>query len=497
MRAAVGGINHESSTYASAWIGEVPLSDFGVHPADAVVEAFTGTNTTIGGFLAACRHDGVTVVPMPHARAEPAGAVSPAAYTVLKADLLAALPADVDLILLDLHGAGVVAPDLSLEWDLLAAVRAVVGRTPVIGLSLDLHANVPEQICDLADVVVGFREYPHVDMAERATRAGGLAIAAARRRHSAPRIATRILRVPMVLPPSPTDGGAAANLRDLAIAEAAMADKVLETTVFHGFPYADTPQCGVSVASVHDGAEAAADVVNARIARWLTDHRDEFLPTPLTPTAAVALATTGPPVVIGDAADNPGGGASGDGTYLLRALLDSGVRACFATLHDPDAVAAAGAAGVGAELEVALGGRHGRMSGDPIVARARVCALTDGVVVHQAVRKGLRLEFGPCAWLRVGVVDLIVASRRRQVFDPAILALHGIDPSNYPVVAVKSAFHFRAGFGHLTDRLVAADSPGLTTRTVETLVPDGPAGRLWPMNGTTQAERDDDEEAAP
>lgn len=479
MRAAVAGLVHESSTFATAVTGGTTLADFAVHTGTELMVEFTGTATCVGGYLAACADAGVEVVPAFHARAEPAGAVDRTAYERLRERLLATLPPGIPVVLLDLHGAGVIDNGGSLEVPLLHATRNAVGPEVVLAVTLDLHANVPPDLLSHADIVVGLHEYPHVDMAQRARRAAEAAFAAARGRV---RPHTRQFRLPMVLPPSPTDAGPARELRDLARA-AEQRPGVLACTVFHGFPYADTPQAGTSVITVTDGDDQLAAAVNEDVAGWVWRHRDRFRPVETSPDHAVAHARRGAtrPVVVGDAADNPGGGGSGDGTYLLGAILAAGVRACFATLHDPAAVGRAARAGLGATVDLALGGRHGAASGPPLAVRGRVEAITDGHLIQQSVRRGKAVDFGQCVRLRVGAADLVVASNRVQVFDPQVFALHGIDPADYPLVAVKSAYHFRAGFRHLAGTLLTVDGPGLTSRRVDLMTPRRATAHLWPM----------------
>jgi microcystin degradation protein MlrC len=482
VKAVVGGIVHESSTFAAEVTGLLDFGSFSVVDGAALVREFARTSTCVGGYLAVCAEADVTVAPALHARAEPAGTVDPAAYQELEHRLLSGVRAarDRELVLLDLHGAGVVAPGESLDRRVLAAVRAEVGPATTIAVTMDLHANLPAEAVELADVVVGYQCYPHTDIGERAERAGRIAIAA-RRGTVAPTV--RGLRLPMVLPPSTTDDGPGRELRELARA-AEERDGVLACTVFHGFPYADTAQAGASVVTITDGGPGLADEVNRDIARWLWRNRPAFLTPALAPDHAVAEALSGTerPAVLADTADNPGGGATGDGTYLLRAVLDSGARACFATLHDPATVALAVQAGVGATIEVALGGRHGPFSGDPVRAHATVRALTDGNVVHQSMRRGKAATFGPSARLLVGNADVIVSTHRLQVFDPEILLLHGVVPGRYELVAVKSAHHFRSGFAAVSTRMIAADALGLTSRQVERIRRTGPSAELWPMN---------------
>jgi microcystin degradation protein MlrC len=482
MRALIAGIVHESSTFVLQVTEPTGLADFDVHVHDELLTEFRGTNTIVGGYLAACDRHGVHPVPTLHARAEPGAAVDPAAYRSL-AGRLSTLAADVgpvDLVLLDLHGAGTLVTGESLDLALVRRVRALVGPRTVVAATLDLHANPPAELVALTDVLVGFQEYPHTDMAVRAERAADLAIRQAGGRL---RPVSRKLDLPMLLPPSTTLSGAPAEARDLARSQETV-EGVLACTVFHGFPYVDNAYACTSVVTVTDGSSTLADQVNAQIGDWLLANRERFRIATVTPEQAVAdaLAGGGGPVVIGDGTDNPGCGAPGDSTYLLRALLDSGAHACLATLYDPGAVEAAVAAGVGTELELDLGGRHGWASGPPVRARAVVRAITDGRVVQQNIRRGKTLEFGRCARLTVGSVDVIVASLRRQVFDPEILILHGMPPERYDIVSVKSVNHFRAGFASVSTRLLVADAPGPLTREITALPRTGPTARLWPMS---------------
>lgn len=487
MRALIAGIVHESSTFVLQVTDPTTLGDFEVHAGPELETAFDGTNTIPGGYLAACRRHGLSAVPALHARAEPGAAVDPAAYRILEERLLAVAGAagPVDLVLLDLHGAGTLVSGESLDLALVRRIRALVGQGTVIGVTVDLHANLPGELIALTDVLVGFQEYPHTDMASRAELTAELAVGRAR---GWLRPVVRQLDLPMLLPPSTTLSGAAALARDLACAQEKTAG-ILACTVLHGFPYVDTAHACTSVVTVADGSTALADEVNSRIGRWLWAHREEFRIPAIPPEQAVAqaLACDEGPVVIGDGTDNPGSGALGDSTYLLRALLDSGAHACLATLHDPAAVAAAAAAGPGAEIDVDLGGRHDWASGPPVPVRAAVRAVTDGRVVQQRMRRGKTLEFGLSARLEVGQVDVIVSSLRRQVLDPEILLLHGIVPSRFDIIAVKSVNHFRAGFASIGTRLLVADAPGPFTRDITALPREGPTAALWPMNTAARA----------
>ncbi len=370
---------------------------------------------------------------------------------------------------------------------LLADVRALVGPAATIAITLDLHANLPPAVIELVDVVVGLHEYPHVDMAERAARAARIAL---RRARGELHVVSAYEKLPLLLPPSTTDAAPGALIKEYARRIEARPN-VLACSVFHGFPYADVPDAGSAVAVLGTGSPAKLRDYAREVAAWLWSERAAFVPHHLSAEEAVAAAHGGTqrPVVISDFADNPGGGAPSDATFVARALLNAvraggawaGARAAVGALYDPETVRRASEVGVGGSASFAVGGRHGWASGTPLVVDARVAALTDGHVICTSMRKGHALEFGPCARLDVGSLSIVVCSRRAQVFDPAIFLLHGIDPAACDVVAVKSSHHFRSGFAHLAPAIVTADATGLMSSRLESFPPRANAA-FWPLD---------------
>jgi microcystin degradation protein MlrC len=70
-----------------------------------------------------------------------------------------------------------------------------------------------------------------------------------------------------------------------------------------------------------------------------------------------ALAVKSGPVVIADTADNTGGGAPGDSTFLLRRVRKRGIKDVgIAPLRDPIAVQFCRDAGVDATLDLSVPG---------------------------------------------------------------------------------------------------------------------------------------------
>ena len=239
-----------------------------------------------------------------------------------------------------------------------------------------------------------------------------------------------------------------------------------------------------------------------RLATWVWERRNRFRQSNLSPLDAVAKAaqlaqraistddsdanrSSQGPVVLHEISDNPGSGAPGNATHLLRALIEaelprSGFKVCFGYIWDPLVAAAAHAAGVGARLKVSLGGHHApEMCGFPIEEDADVISLSDGRWTLTAFTVGVEQDVGPMAGLRIRGVDVLVSSRQSQTLDTSPFILHGIDVRKYDLVALKSAVHFRAGFRDIASTIVPVDAPGLSTTKTETFARDHQTQPLW------------------
>ncbi len=486
MRIAIGGLEHETNTYATDGMGTTGLADFQQLRGDELLTS-RGTRTFLGGFLDAADEAGHEIVPTFWAWAGPSGIIEASAYAAMKDELLARI-ADafpVDAIALSMHGAGVVEGIEDLEGDLAASIRALTGPDIPLVVPLDLHGNITTAMGESIDLMLGVHEYPHTDMFERGVEAiTSLPVLVDRRW----RPTTHVHQVPLLLPTSTTDEGPAATIRDLCL-QAEDRAGVIDATFFHGFPYTDIGATGASIVVTTDNDRRLARAVATDIAAVLWDSRASFLTESRSPEIAIelarkTLASSGGPVVINDTADNPGGGTPGDGTHVLRAMIEADIESsCFGFVFDPVTAAAANAAGVGATIDVLLGGRHGDLHGEPVEAEAYVKTLSDGRFVHTSpMLAGVKARLGPSARLVMGNVDVIVTSKRNQTFDAEVFALHGIDVTTRSIVGLKGSQHFRAGFRDLASAIITADSPGLTTRDVTVFDHPNARGALWPID---------------
>jgi microcystin degradation protein MlrC len=470
MRIAVGGFLHESHSFAPR---PTTYADFlqpgGLPPFCAgagLIDAMRPRSVPLAGAITVAEAAGVDLVPLAWGFANPAGPVQDEAFERIAARICAPLSIALDEgaldgVYLDLHGAAVVDSFPDAEGELLRRVRAIVGDDLPLTISLDPHANLTAEMVRLADVVVPFRTYPHVDMKEAGAQAMRLLLARIERGRPWPRAFRELdFWIPIgsqctLMPP----------MQEVMTERRALAERLdaVELAFCFGFPYADFAGCGAAIAAFGEtqaAADAAADAflgyVNAQEARFV----QETLPSAEAVSEAMRLAVgAGRPVVLADTQDNPGGGGHGDTTELLAELVRQGASgAVVCLINDAESVAACVAAGVGATVELSLGGKS---DGMPLPCHARVERLTDGVfTLTGPMGAGNPGNIGDMALVDIGGVRVVVASRKMQALDQAILRHVGIEPSACSIIALKSSVHFRADFGPIAERVIVAIAPG-------------------------------------
>ncbi len=457
---------HESNTFNIHPTGILAFTPRLYLTGDAAVAERGEANTDLAGFMDVARTQGWQTRHAVSASANPAGPVTRAAFdTIADLILTAAKAGPLDGILLGLHGAMVVSDHPDGEGLLLELLREAVGPDLPIAVTLDPHANVTARMCDLAQIVISYSTYPHIDMRDTGRRAAHLLD-----RAMAGEIAPRTLRVtvPMLeeVNSGRTDEGPMIARHALARAHEATPG-ALGVSINAGFGNADIPEIGPTVLVTYTGDPALHLAFARSIAQDIWDRRHGVLNTYLTPddAAAEALAHTGPgPLIIADYADNPGAGGYGDAPGLLAALLKAGVAgACFGPMVDPEAAAYLTVQASGSTVTLALGGKTApQFGGGPIMVSGTLVLLSDGHYTGDGpMIGGLRGDWGPTAVLRVAGVDILVVARPGQMLDLQQFRAFGIDPAAKRVVALKSQQHFRAAFQPIAARIIVCDSGAL------------------------------------
>lgn len=465
---AVAGFHHETNTFAPSKATYQDFESGGGWPpltrGARAIDVVDGMNVALAGFATAARAAGHRLVPLIWANATPSAHVTRDAYERIAAGLLEELGQveRPDALYLDLHGAMVTEHLDDGEGELLQRIRRLVGpRLPIV-VSLDYHANVTPAMIDAADALIGYRTYPHVDMAETGRRSAGF-LERILRRGDAPVKAYRQLDFLIPLAAQCTLIEPPIKLFDRLAALELESDAVL--TFAGGFPAADIADCGPSAFGFGFDARVQAGVDG--LARAIADAEGEFQAEFLSPDEGVRRAIQhsrpgGPPVVLADTQDNPGAGANGDTVGLLEALLRQRAEgAVVGLLIDPASARQAHEAGVGSEREFSLGAISGLAGHTPCVGRFTVERIGDGEFVGSGpFYRGSKMRLGPMALLRRGGVSVVLASKKVQAADQAMFRCLGVEPARQAILGLKSSVHFRADFGPIASDVLVVAAPG-------------------------------------
>ncbi|WP_372783403.1 M81 family metallopeptidase [Phenylobacterium sp.] len=451
------GLQSETNTFAPWPTGARAFEEGGMRRGAEVLAGQGPDHKTAQLWRELCLRDGHEFTAGLFAWAQPSGPIVQTVYEAMRDEILAALRSQgpFDVVLLFLHGAMVSTGCDDCEADLVRRVREVVGDKAVIGVELDPHCHLTQPLIDAADAVILMKHYPHDDYLERCVELYGLCLAKARG-EAQPTSALFDCRMVGFYP---TTGEPMASFLG-RFAEVERQPGVLSVSFAHGFPWGDTPDTGSRVLVITEGDPALAARLSEQIGREIYAAREALLPRFLSVDAALtdALATPGL-VVVADTADNAGGGAPGDNTSLLKAMLDRGIAgAALGAIWDPVAAAACADAGVGARLRLRIGGKSGLSSAQPLDVEATVRAVRER---HDQTGLGnSRTDMGLSVWIEVAGIDVVLNSIRTQVFSPDAFTGLGIDLAAKKIVAVKSSQHFYGGFAPIAAKVIRAATHG-------------------------------------
>lgn len=420
------------------------------------------------------------------AAAQPSGLVTRATYETLRDQLLAdlqdALP--VDVVLLGLHGAMAADGYDDCEGDLLGRIRALVGPDVVIGATLDPHCHMSEAMVAAANLLICWKHYPHTDALDRAMELVDRCVQA-RKRAITPQAVLIDARAITLIHTTREPGAAMVRLLQAIESRAG----ILSASIVHGFPWGDVPAMGTKALVYFDAQDARgrahAEEAAREIVAAIRQHLEAFSPPYLGIDASFdeALTVTDGPVVISDGADNPGGGAGCDATFMLRRLIERAIHpAALGPVYDPGAVAMAFNAGLGARLLLRMGGKVSAMSGEPVDAQVTVRGLARQHTMSGMV-PGVRLPCGDAAWLEIeGGIHVVLTALRMQAIHPDLFTGLGCELGTMRVIVVKSSQHFHAGFAPIASRVLYADAPGTLTLDLRRLDYRKADLRRWPFS---------------
>ncbi|MDR7121403.1 M81 family metallopeptidase [Rheinheimera soli] len=417
------------------------------------------TPTLCSAPLVACReyaqqHSAVEVIEGTCAWAEPGGLLNRLSYEHLRDEILMQLEAamPVQLVVLGLHGAMVAQGYDDCEGDFLSRVRAIVGPQAVIGATLDPHSHLTDLRLASADLLIAFKEFPHLDFMARARELVYLAVAAARG-DIKPVMSCFDCRMIDVLP---TNHEPMKSFIE-KICQLEQDHYALSISVIHGFMAGDVPDMGSKLLVITNNDATQGEALARQLGLELFSYRGQTLPQFYDIATALDQAEQlQGTLVLADVWDNPGGGVAGDGTLILHQMIKRQLQqVAVGTIWDPMAVKLCFAAGEGAEIELRFGGKSCANAGAPIDKTVRVLRLKADA--QQEFADSL-VPMGDCALISFDGIEVILNSNRCQSFDPSLFRALGIEPSHYKLLLIKSTNHFYQGFAPLASHIIYVDA---------------------------------------
>jgi microcystin degradation protein MlrC len=471
VKVVAARLNHETNTFSPV---PTPLASFGPDgPAfgRAAHESAKGTRTALGAFIDACEARGARIEVAVNATANPSGRVDASAFETLAAAIADAVGGGCDAILLDLHGAMVTTAHDDGEGELLRRLRAIAPQVP-LAVALDLHGNITQAMIDCADVIVGFKTYPHVDMYETGAHAARLLFDWL---DGGPRPSIAWAQPPLLSHTLRSATGEGAMQRAVERARAMEAAGLLAATVFAGFSLADIRDAGMSVVTVGRTSAEAQRAANELAARlWAEREGFVYASEPLAASVARAKAARSSqgPVLLLDHGDNVMSGGTCDTTDVLEECLRQGMtRIGVGPTCDPAAVASAIESGVGQRVQLDVGNRRSfgpdhALDGErhPLRIEARVRAITDGRFrITGPIYTGEVWAMGRTVVLEHTAFTIVVTERPMEPLDLGVFTSAGVDPRAFDTLILKSRMYCRPSFVPIASSVVECDSRGVTS----------------------------------
>lgn len=463
-RVLLAGLFHETHTFLD---GVTLLSDFQIRRGDEMLDC-KGDSSPLGGVLELADEFGWQMIPVADYRAQPSATVADEVVERFWNDVApAARQGGYDAIYLVLHGAMVAETMLDVEGEILQRLRAIT-KVPIFGV-FDLHANFSSKMASLADCLVGYRENPHTD-----AREAGLIAARLLNRCLETGLRPQMqLKHPGIVWP-PTGTGTASDpmltLESMARQYEKEDDTLWSMSIVAGFSFADTPDTGVAFVACTTGDASSQLETLERRAHELR-HLGEVTDPPVDAVLDSLDPSSEGLTVLVEPSDNIGGGAPGDCTGLLRALIRHGVQNAAVCINDPQSVC---------DLEsgarcIRLGGKGSRLDEGALELGVELISLNDGRFEledknsHLASMCGDAFDMGPCAVVKHAGVTILITSVKTPPFDLGQWHSQGIAVERLSVVGVKAAVAHRRAYDKIAARMLWVDTPGPCSSNLSSL----------------------------
>lgn len=488
MRIVLAMMKHETNTFSPVPTPWERFQAWSGYLGEDVITAYEQTNMTLAAYLRIARREGAEIITPIAAEAMPSGPVAAAAYEYMCGQIVDAVARGCDGVMLDLHGAMVTENHPDGEGELLRRIRTIAPEVPIC-VTCDMHCNLTQTMIDHCDLLIGYKTYPHVDMFDVGSTVGELLLNKMKGDSDPIMLWAQVPLLSQTLRQGSDDEPMKGLIAMTRAAEAS--GDVLAATVFGGFALADIHDAGISCVVIAErGKTEAAQAWVDKLADLMWQQRDRHIyqGEPLEDAVGRAKSLTDGPVILLDHADNCGSGGNQDVMTVIAEVLRQDLQeVAVGAVCDPQAVQEMMAAGVGATISIALGGKTDMPSigrtGEPLHISGRVKLLSDGEwIVRGPMYNGLRVFMGPSAVLDTGNMEIVVVSNHHEPWDQGVFTSMGIDPTAKRYLLLKSRIHYRAGFASLARHTITCDGVGVTTSDNDLLRYENVRRPIYPLD---------------
>jgi microcystin degradation protein MlrC len=314
---------------------------------------------------------------------------------------------------------------------------------------------------DLSDCMIYYRECPHTDAFDSAVLSSELL---ARCLKTGVRPKHFVLVTPIVWPPTGTGtrDGPMRALEDAARKIEKDVPGVLAVNVVGGYAFSNVPYAGVAFSIITEGDEAAAQKALRELAGIAWEKREGGIPHQHDLDAVVRefkdsnykLGGKGP-VLLVEPADNIGGGAPGDGTDVMRALLKYDIQDAGVAIADAQSVQALQDVPIGGKITLPIGGKGSPLDLGPVTLEVELVSRSDGVFEledkhsHLVGSLGKIIRMGPTAVVRHRGLTILLTSKKLPPFDLGQWRSQGVNPEDLSMIGIKAAVGHRVAYGKI------------------------------------------------
>lgn len=485
MTIVIGSMMQETNSFSPVPTTLEVFSNNYLYYGDEVLTMLTGTRTEIGGFLHVLQQTEKIVQPTIATKSIAGGKVTEDAYQHFKKEFLTRISKmqDIEGVLLALHGAMLTEQCDDPEGDLLSAIRNVVGTEIPIAITLDPHAHMTEQMLNHADVIVGYKTFPHVDHFETGIKAAELLLQTLSNQLNP---VMEMKKISMLTSPEAQDDseGPIKEIIDYC-RELEEAQDVEVVSFFPVQPWLDIPNTGTVALVIANANKSIAKSIADKVLEKAWSIRDTFIPKRLEPKEAIEFVKNNPilnkPVVISESSDSTLAGAPGDCAFLLKALLENQFQdTAYVTIVDPEAVEEVYGYSEGAEVKLFVGHKLDKRWGNPVEITGLLHHKSEGKFLLQ--QTNVMENMGRTAVIKVGNIYVVICEISFSHLDPNSYSALGLEPQKAKIIGVKSTLHFRAFYRDIASKIILLNTLGVSNGDFGNFTWEQLTRPCWPLD---------------